>query len=283
MPSIDKNSKPIKHIVKKDEIFNLLNTTYSDSFCNWKNNSKIYRGSVDIGKCCILETGKRKSKQISNIYTILLSYILPSWREYPKRSRSFICTTNIDIARTYINNTGRLYYVFPENNSKIGICPSYDIWRSFLYLQHESEYKIPDLVDIILDFIDFFLNYFNNSRENNKKYIKNLFATENIYDILNIFSTINKKIKSITSNILSKLYKNKDLYWLYSNICNNKYDIVNTLDYYMDSTKNMFKMCYVNDYEYDSDYFKREIWCGGNCLFVDKNCFDELMGATNTI
>lgn len=61
-----------------------------------------------------------------NYYTILIDN-LPSWKEYPKRSRSIICSNNNDYANSY----GSLYCVVPAEGSKIAICPSYDIWQSF--------------------------------------------------------------------------------------------------------------------------------------------------------
>jgi hypothetical protein len=62
----------------------------------------------------------------SNHYNLLLSN-LPSWKDYPKRNMSLICTTDIEEAMS----RGNPYLVLPFNGSKIGVCPVGDIWDSF--------------------------------------------------------------------------------------------------------------------------------------------------------
>jgi len=61
----------------------------------------------------------RVSRNTSNHYTLIIDNS-PKWKRYPKRSKSIICSVR----------TGR-FHVFPENKSRIGVCPSYDFWPSF--------------------------------------------------------------------------------------------------------------------------------------------------------
>ena len=61
-----------------------------------------------------------------NYYTLLMDN-LPSWKKYPLRSRSIICSTEEGSAESY----GTLYVVIPYDNTNVGIAPDGDIWYSF--------------------------------------------------------------------------------------------------------------------------------------------------------
>ncbi len=106
--------------------------TFLEEKCPIAYNSpfKIYRG-IRSGSNYFMygdsNSFERKSANTFNYYTLLLDNVLPEWKEYPKRSRSFICTTNKNYSRVY----GRSYQVFPVGNPLIGICPDDDFWGSF--------------------------------------------------------------------------------------------------------------------------------------------------------
>ena len=68
----------------------------------------------------------RRSANTSN-YTTLIIDNDPAWMEYPKRSKSYICTTSQNTADAY----GSIYKVYPYNGANIGICGSTDLWFSF--------------------------------------------------------------------------------------------------------------------------------------------------------
>lgn len=279
LPSINKDSQPIKTKIRnKDELFHLFKTDFSDAYENWLKGIAIVRGSRDIGKYCILETGKRKSKSVSNVYTMLMSDILPCWSNFPKRNRSFICATNIDIAQSYAGATGRVYYVFPENNSKIGICSSHDIWYSFVYLSKiskEANYKIsiPDICDMFIDYTNFLTKYVGR----NKIDVKGIFANENLEEICKLFDFLNEETKN-NPKIITKFYDKAYLYWFYRLIQEHDYNLLVGLNEVLDPIKNGFKCCVVKEYHYESEFFKREVWCGGRCLFVEVSYLNDLMG-----
>ena len=69
---------------------------------------------------------ERKSANTSNHYTLLIDN-LPEWKQYPKRSRSVICS--VDVPQS--PGSENVYYVFPVKGSKVGVCPRGDIWWSF--------------------------------------------------------------------------------------------------------------------------------------------------------
>ena len=68
----------------------------------------------------------RVSRNTNNFYTGLLDK-LPAWKDYPKRSRSIICSSN----PAYCESYGNVVVVLPVNGAKIGVCPEEDIWGSF--------------------------------------------------------------------------------------------------------------------------------------------------------
>jgi len=61
-----------------------------------------------------------------NYYTLLMDN-LSSWKKYPLRSRSIICSTSDEYAEDY----GTLYVVIPYDDANVGIASDEDIWDSF--------------------------------------------------------------------------------------------------------------------------------------------------------
>jgi hypothetical protein len=93
---------------------------------------KIYRGVKFEPDYGIIDSNKSKPRKsaISLNYMTLLMDNLPSWKNFPLRSKSVICTTYLKQADGY----GNLYIVIPFDNAKVGICPEIDIWESFDFL-----------------------------------------------------------------------------------------------------------------------------------------------------
>lgn len=123
---------------------------------NWR--SVYYRGigegfKDDFG---FIQPSKFKRESAwanRNTYTVLIDN-LPSWKAFPKRSKSIIMTTEHENARGR-GISGRVYIVFPVNGSKIGICPEEDIWDSFpklmsrfglTHMNNFNDYFMADLV-----------------------------------------------------------------------------------------------------------------------------------------
>jgi len=79
-----------------------------------------------------------------NYYNLLLSN-LPSWKKYPPRNRSLICSLDYHSAENY----GDAQYVFPVDGSKVGVCPEADIWLSFQNVQEldDLNWQITTLIE----------------------------------------------------------------------------------------------------------------------------------------
>lgn len=89
---------------------------------------RIFRGMDSNNEFKFISPSKttRESRNTLNIVNSFLD-ILPSWKNWPKRSNSIICSTSIRGAEFY----GYVFQVFPFDNAKIGICSQSDFWTSF--------------------------------------------------------------------------------------------------------------------------------------------------------
>lgn len=67
---------------------------------------------------------KRKAANTTN-YANSLFDVLPIWKDWPKRSKSFIGTTSNSQAYAYSHN---IYHMIPLEHQKIGVCLHRDFW-----------------------------------------------------------------------------------------------------------------------------------------------------------
>jgi len=122
--------------LSEDKAIDLIKTHCKNNFKRlFKSDTsiKIYRGIKNFGEDFgYIDTNKGEPRVSANTYNYMTLFMdkLPSWRGWPKRSKSVICTTS----NRYAGNYGNLYYVIPYDNTKIGICPEDDVWNSFYVL-----------------------------------------------------------------------------------------------------------------------------------------------------
>lgn len=112
--------------IEKDEALRIIQTKCKRMFSS---GVKIYRGinaEDDFFFTDPRKGGKRVSANTANYYTWLMDH-LSSWKEYPRRSYSMICSTEADTAEIF----GYPYYVLPFDGAKIGVCSADDLWISF--------------------------------------------------------------------------------------------------------------------------------------------------------
>lgn len=88
----------------------------------------LYRGISEGGGMLMGDprNTERRSKNTSS-HTMWLLETFPEWEAFPKRTRSFICSTS----EFYADYYGSVYHVIPYDNAQIGICPSQDFFESF--------------------------------------------------------------------------------------------------------------------------------------------------------
>lgn len=119
----------------KNQVYKQINTKNIDfnnckiAIQKYKKNIIIYRGISSNMDFMFGDHSNyvRKSAYIQNYYTEIIDNS-PEWKEYPKRSKSFICTTSYSTSQNYGSST---YIVLPFDNPTIGICPFDDLWDSF--------------------------------------------------------------------------------------------------------------------------------------------------------
>lgn len=96
--------------------------------------NKIYRGMRDIGSKGIINGDmiQRKSANTTNYYTLIMG-ILPSWRNWPQRDNSLICSSSRSQASAYGRISGReMYVIIPLENQPVAVSPYNDFWTSFV-------------------------------------------------------------------------------------------------------------------------------------------------------
>jgi hypothetical protein len=95
----------------------------------------IYRGaSGETARLVNPTVYNRISAHTTNEYTSLVSN-LPNWLEYPKRSKSIICTSDPFNADDYGDS---VYVVVLPPRFNAGVCFKNDFWFSFPYLQKQT-------------------------------------------------------------------------------------------------------------------------------------------------
>lgn len=185
-----------------------------------------------------------------NYYTLLIDN-LPSWRGWPKRSKSIVCTTSMKEATDRAHYSGAGYEVYPKKGSKIAICPSNDIWFSF----HHIKRNIGTMND--------FNRYLNRIlfEENGPKTYKEMLE----YDIT---------IDELKDNLSDINYDETAFENLFVGIGKNEKIITGYFNRILDPDENGFKLI---TSEQQLPYNK-EVWTDGECLvkkYTDFNDTDD--------
>ncbi len=127
--------------IDEDDAINLIKKNCMKHVKGLKSKSRIdiYRGTYTsipngFGYLDPRQGRERVSANTYNHMTLLMDN-LPSWKAYPKRGRSVICSVSANIAENFGE---AVYYVYPYDKCKIGIVPDSDIWAAFEALGVET-------------------------------------------------------------------------------------------------------------------------------------------------
>jgi len=237
--------------ISKEKAFDIITNKCSQVLESYKIGKVIYRGLRFQNKQYLSvnpSNFERKSANTLNYYTLLVDNS-PYWKDYPKRSKSIICTTNKFTANDY----GSVYVVFPYNNAKIGICPANDFWDSFLIGLQIGLESFNDILQGLLEELNIdiedssFANIKNAFKQFDKLY-------QNNPDII-------KEYNDPRLNRIFEDYKGEGLLNYFNKQMNPK------KNYFM--LQNIGKPIKCNDCE---------VWTDSKCVLVDKNVlnFDYL-------
>jgi len=229
--------------IDKDKAFKLIDKHCSKNYDKTMGNkvSKIYRGiknfKQDFGYINSNKGELRTSANTLNYVTLLIDN-LPSWKDYPKRSKGIICSTDEGTAYNY----GETYQVFPYDNSKIGICPEHDMWDSF-YNTFKGHYIIPDINELL----------------------KNTFKYYDIKVDDNNWNSFKNGLEKLDLGIILKDEFYEAYYQKLAKILfeTNK-NIIQHLNDILSPIKNNFRLGIDNV----KTYTDNEIWIQGECIFM---------------
>jgi hypothetical protein len=234
-----------------NDLDNLFKNEFSDSYSMMVNNNlNIIRGDSNLkyDYNYISTISTRYSENTYNVYTILLSEILPSWKNYPKRNHCVVCTNNYNKASNYGDNN--IYKICVPNNTMLGICGNSDIWTSFPKVNS----NFSDLYN---------LDSFNRKFINILDGLKIKYSNLNFKKILEIFEYFKNNRKK-----LEELYPSELLYY----IIQNKDNLIQAFDRIFNPKDNGFELLSLNDYINKSHNLNnREIWFDSSYIAMKWN------------
>lgn len=207
----------------------------------------------------------RTSKNTNNFYTGLIDK-LPSWSDYPKRSRSIICSTKEYGARSF----GNVLRVFPQNGAKIGICNNNDFWDSFPLMKKRTNMFAMD------EFNSTFTGVFEEIKKPLGKMSRDL--TEETYDsfmeMLNNWVSKSKMIEQLRiSEEVSEKFRELIVDDIEEKFEGNWEEYFDTL---LNPKDNKFKLQTIETY-YTEAYDDLEIWTDAVSLMIDETRASELL------
>lgn len=133
-----------------------------DAFKNWcdtnamkylKGRKFLFRGGSGTGTAVFMlgdsNLGNpRTSANTSNNYTLWLDNH-PAFKDFPKRSRSFIATTSYDTAESF----GSPHFIIPADDAEIGIVGEDDLWNVDIGYNMQFE-DLSYGIDEVCDFME---------------------------------------------------------------------------------------------------------------------------------
>jgi hypothetical protein len=239
--------------INKIEFKKLINSDYSEAYNAYKNKSIIYRGikpDIIMPDISIQTPGDRISENTINLYTRLFSDILPSWKDYPKRSQSFICTTSLKDAEAY----GAAYITLPINGTKIGVCQESDIWYSFSNVSEDFYSNLNTYISKIYGLMNKIANI-----------KKDDLINMNNNELINVFNIVTEVIKNPKYAYTGS---NEIIRTMINEIKNTGISMLDYLNTQLSPYENYFQLVDINNYNITTKDTVREVWFSAPAIFV---------------
>lgn len=218
-----------------------------------KNGSIVYRGVDDARNAALIVSPanfERKSRNTSNYYTLLMDN-LPAWKSYPKRSKSIICATDIE----YASNMGYAYRVYMFDGSKIGVCPTNDLWESFRL--------DVDSLEIFNDCIGMMINKFTDYDDSD-------IVTYN--DLLQLFNKFDEHKSSF--NIDRHTFPTYFDFKLFEPYFNTDVEFIDFAKEIFDPERHKFKLQNTRTFR---NIKEREVWTDGTSILLNNKIAKDAM------
>jgi len=100
----------------------------------------------------------------------------PEWRKFPKRRASVMFTNSVNYSSTY----GTPYFIIPENNAIIGVCPYGDLWSSFNVDINDIRLSLP-IYNHILEILGITYLQRNINNQNYELFMKDLRIVDKLF------------------------------------------------------------------------------------------------------
>jgi len=224
-------------------------------------NKQIYRGMdfkiMDANSIHLINPNKvkaRLSANTENYYTWWIDDISNKWKKFPKRSMSFICTNNINIASEY----GYVYLMIPIKQTMVGICPKGDFWISF-----QNDFDPNDVNGLLSRFFHAI------SSEKSWTVPKRPGSLEKFKYMLRVLN-IRLKDNEFRETALDGMYGDTLAGFMHKS----DWDIIKLLDSYYDPKANNFDLI-----SWPSGTFKKtksELWFNSPCYIIPVNLIPYL-------
>lgn len=199
---------------------------------------------------------RRSSFALFNYYNLWLSND-SAWQDFPKRDKSFICTTDMRKAIEY----GDPYYVIPADKTPIGICPKDDIWFSFpdvseaLGVSHYEGGNPSVFVECLDDIFQNVLKY--KVPDDDWEIFQKSAMSVSMFDIMD---TCKNEWFYPTLISYARKHHIEDVDTLMANI--------------FDPNRNKFALEKASNF---NALENREVWMSGAVLFVTENTYEQLI------
>jgi hypothetical protein len=263
--NLNEYSQKRSQAIKIEEVVKLIKTDYSEAWDKFNDGITIYRGTVNSSDFFITDPslGIRKSANTLNYYTAIIDNS-KRWKDYPKRSKSAICTTS----RAYADYYGSAFCVLPINGSNIGVASKGDFWDSFPILDKRLDRtKLPvQGLSGLNTLIKFLISI----------------ANPNINTDIKEFSTLAKTLKEVDEYLNKKEYLKDET--IKQQMLNDALDFINVqssgkidclkvIDSILDPEDNNFKKIKLSELSIHGDH---EVWTDGKCLMINVDELDSL-------
>lgn len=245
-------------------ISKLINSKYKTAKQLYDAGCIFYRGLKSAGApyYSIDPTKTIRMPDQQSKFAHFLFDILPSWKKWPKRSKSLIFINSANAASTYGYNT---YFVFPRDGAEIAVCPSTDFWFSFSHL--DRRLNIDGIPNFNRFFSKFLFTVYDTESEN--------FNDSN--EVKSILEFLNKKAPSaeILRNQIKEVLGYSAYGYLLEDMGDNfKGDWLEYFDGLLDPETNGFKLVAIeniNSEEFSKEYNTYEMFTESKCILIKTN------------